>query len=62
MRRGGSRRISLLLCRFPPPWSVEKLETCFVVKDNAEQLIVRSINQDFIDLFAEQGSVSVSYL
>jgi hypothetical protein len=23
--------------RFPPPWSVEELETCFVVKDNAGQ-------------------------
>ena len=23
--------------RFRPPWSVEELETCFVVKDNAGQ-------------------------
>jgi hypothetical protein len=23
--------------RFPPPWSVEELEACFVVKDGAEQ-------------------------
>jgi hypothetical protein len=23
--------------RFPPPWSVEELEACFVVKDNAGQ-------------------------
>ena len=24
-------------CRFPPPWSVEELEACFIVKDNAGQ-------------------------
>jgi hypothetical protein len=23
--------------RFPPPWSVEELEACFVVKDGADQ-------------------------
>jgi hypothetical protein len=23
--------------RFPPPWSVEELEACFVVKDSAGQ-------------------------
>jgi hypothetical protein len=23
--------------RFPPPWSVEELEACFVVKDNTGQ-------------------------
>jgi len=23
--------------RFPPPWSVEELKACFVVKDNAGQ-------------------------
>jgi hypothetical protein len=23
--------------RFPPPWSVEELEACFVVKDNGGQ-------------------------
>jgi hypothetical protein len=23
--------------RFPPPWSVEELEACFVVKDSANQ-------------------------
>jgi hypothetical protein len=23
--------------RFPPPWTVEELDACFVVKDNAEQ-------------------------
>jgi hypothetical protein len=23
--------------RFPPPWSVEELEACFVVKDSADQ-------------------------
>jgi hypothetical protein len=23
--------------RFPPPWSVEDLGTCFVVKDSADQ-------------------------
>jgi len=23
--------------RFPPPWSVDELEACFVVKDNAGQ-------------------------
>jgi endo-1,4-beta-D-glucanase Y len=23
--------------RFPPPWSVEELEACFVVRDNAGQ-------------------------
>jgi hypothetical protein len=23
--------------RFPPPWSVDELETCFVVKDGTEQ-------------------------
>jgi hypothetical protein len=22
--------------RFPPPWSVDELETCFVVKDSAD--------------------------
>jgi hypothetical protein len=24
--------------RFPPPWSVEELEACFVVKDNVEPI------------------------
>jgi hypothetical protein len=24
-------------CRFPPLWSVEELDACFVVKDNAGQ-------------------------
>jgi hypothetical protein len=23
--------------RFPPPWSVEELEACFIVKDNVGQ-------------------------
>jgi hypothetical protein len=23
--------------RFPPPWSIEELDACFVVKDGAEQ-------------------------
>jgi len=23
--------------RFPPPWTVEELDACFVVKDNAGQ-------------------------
>jgi hypothetical protein len=23
--------------RFPPPWSIEELEACFIVKDNAGQ-------------------------
>ena len=23
--------------RFPPPWSVEELDACFVVKDGARQ-------------------------
>jgi hypothetical protein len=23
--------------RFPPPWTVEELEACFVVKDSADQ-------------------------
>jgi hypothetical protein len=23
--------------RFPPPWSVDELEACFVVKDNGSQ-------------------------
>jgi hypothetical protein len=23
--------------RFPPPWSVEELDACFVVKDHADQ-------------------------
>ena len=23
--------------RFPPPWSVEELEACFIVKDSARQ-------------------------
>jgi hypothetical protein len=23
--------------RFPPPWSVEELDACFVVKGNADQ-------------------------
>jgi hypothetical protein len=23
--------------RFPPPWSVDELEACFVVKDSARQ-------------------------
>jgi hypothetical protein len=47
--------------RFPPPWTVEDIGAAFVV-DSAGQLIVRPINQDFIILFAGQGSVSVSYL
>ena len=24
-------------CRFPPPWTVEELDNCFVVTDGAEQ-------------------------
>jgi hypothetical protein len=23
--------------RFPPPWSIDELEACFIVKDNAGQ-------------------------
>jgi hypothetical protein len=23
--------------RFPPPWSLEELDACFIVKDSAEQ-------------------------
>jgi hypothetical protein len=26
--------------RFPPPWTVEELETCFVVTDSAGQKLV----------------------
>jgi hypothetical protein len=25
--------------RFPPPWSVDELEACFVVKDDADQKV-----------------------
>jgi hypothetical protein len=25
---------------FPPPWTVEQLEACFIVKDNAGQKLV----------------------
>ena len=24
-------------CRFPPPWSVEELDACFIVRDNDGQ-------------------------
>jgi hypothetical protein len=29
--------MTALACRFPPPWSVEELEACFVVTDTAGQ-------------------------
>jgi len=29
--------ISVASRRFPPPWSVEELDACFVVTDSAEQ-------------------------
>jgi len=29
--------------RFPPPWSVEELQACFVVKDSAGQKLVIQI-------------------
>jgi hypothetical protein len=25
--------------RFPPPWSIEELEACFIVKDSADQKV-----------------------
>jgi hypothetical protein len=40
-RAGAARRILVLVTnrRFPPPWSVEELEACFVVRDsNGQQL------------------------
>ena len=27
--------------RFPPPWSVEELDACFVVKDGARQKVAQ---------------------
>jgi hypothetical protein len=24
-------------CRFPPPWSIEELDACYVVKDSSAQ-------------------------
>src|SRR5262252_9154419 len=32
--------------RFPPPWSIEELEACFVVKDSAEQKLAYGYFQD----------------
>ena len=34
--------------RFPPPWSVEELDACFVVTDSAGQSIVTRINQEWM--------------
>ena len=35
-----SRRTALMPARrFPPPWSIDELEACFVVKDSAEQVL-----------------------
>jgi hypothetical protein len=31
-----AERYPLLNCRFPPPWSVEELEACFVVNQRAK--------------------------
>jgi hypothetical protein len=29
--------------RFPPPWSIDELQACFVVKDSAGQKLVIQI-------------------
>jgi hypothetical protein len=29
--------------RFPPPWSIDELQACLVVKDSAEQKLVIQI-------------------
>src|SRR6516162_8207885 len=31
------RRPNMTIHRFPPPWSVEELEACFVMKDSARR-------------------------
>jgi hypothetical protein len=36
-RQIGRGRSELTERRFPPPWSVEELEACFLVKDSAGQ-------------------------
>jgi endo-1,4-beta-D-glucanase Y len=32
--------------RFPPPWSVDELEACFVVLDSAEQKLAHVYYED----------------
>jgi hypothetical protein len=27
--------------RFPPPWSIDELETCFVVRDHSGQALIK---------------------
>jgi hypothetical protein len=41
--------------RFPPPWSVEELEACFIVKDVAGQKLA------FIYFEDEPGRLSLSF-
>jgi hypothetical protein len=33
-------------CRFPPPWSVEELEACFVVRDHGGQQLAYAYFED----------------
>jgi hypothetical protein len=42
--------------RFPPPWSVEELEACFVVKDSAGQKLLYVYYED------EPGRLSAAKL
>jgi hypothetical protein len=38
IERGPSRNLKALTARrFPPPWSVEELDACFVVRDHSGQ-------------------------
>jgi hypothetical protein len=35
--------------RFPPPWSVEELDACFIVKDSGGQKLVLELLQSITD-------------
>jgi hypothetical protein len=38
-RKPPSKRDAMPARRFPPPWSVDELEACFVVRDNSGQAL-----------------------
>jgi len=39
-------RVSTQRRRFPPPWSVEETDACFIVKDSAGQKLAHVYFQD----------------
>ena len=52
--------------RFPPPWSIEELDACLVVKDNAGQKLAyvyfedepgRKLNWDFPQCYSAAGTM-----